>query len=208
MKIVCVSDTHRYHNDLTMPEGDVLVHSGDIDAYTLKDFAQFLHWMKKQDYKHKIFVAGNHDFFCQNSPYILIKSLCEESGIIYLQDEAVVINNIRFYGSPWTPTFGGWAFMRDRGNRIALIWDKIPDKVDVLITHGPPYKILDRGYRNEHAGCYDLLLAVRRVKPKYHIFGHIHEESGIVEGDDTTFVNASMIDHNYKSIRTPIVVEI
>ena len=93
----------------------------------------------------------------------------------YLCDESLTLDGVKFYGSPWQPRFFDWAFNKDRGAPLKAIWDKIPLDTDVLITHGPPHGILDLTFDKIKAGCEELLLAVQRIKPKVHVFGHIHE---------------------------------
>jgi Icc-related predicted phosphoesterase len=115
----------------------------------------------------------------------------------YLQDQSVIIEGLKFYGSPWQPTFHNWAFNKDRGEKIKTEWDKIPSDTDVLITHGPPFGILDKTVDNEKVGCEELLLAVNRIKPKIHIFGHIHENYGEIKLNGTHFINPSSCDYNY-----------
>lgn len=200
MKLVCISDTHEGHHDLALPDGDVLVHAGDCTMRgTVPEVVDFLDWFREQPHPHKVLIAGNHDW-CFYRHQIDLDWL---AGIHYLQDSAVVIDGVRFYGSPWQPWFGGWAYNLERGAEIKAKWDLIPDDTDVLVTHGPPYgvrdKVFDRvwscgGGRKQmiQVGCQDLLEAVQRVRPKVHIFGHIHEGHGAVPGPPTTFVNASI----------------
>ena len=123
----------------------------------------------------------------------------------YLDDSGCEIEGIRFWGSPITPEFCNWAFMREPRD-IGRHWDAIPDDTDVLITHGPPHGILDQC--PDSVGCEQLLEAVKRVGPKVHAFGHIHEGHGILEKDGTTFVNASIMDGRYRPVNAPIGVEV
>jgi Icc-related predicted phosphoesterase len=125
---------------------------------------------------------------------------------IYLEDDEVTIDGVRFYGSPWTPVFFDWAFMKKRGADIAEVWKKIPQGLDVLITHGPPQGILDdaasyRGGGGEpsHAGCADLRARVRFVKPKLHFFGHIHMQQGVFEEDGIRYVNCTTSECEQRS---------
>jgi Icc-related predicted phosphoesterase len=79
--------------------------------------------------------------------------------------------------------------IRNRGRNISKHWKKIPANTDIQITHGPPYGILDKNRVGFSAGCQSLKRVVKRIKPMLHVFGHIHERSGMVELVDTTFVN-------------------
>lgn len=203
MKVVCISDTHEQHRNLEIPEGDLLIHSGDItfsgEAHVVKDFME---WFKDQPHKHKIFIAGNHDDFFETRSV---------NHGIELRDSGISIEGLNVWGSPMTPTFGVWAFMANRGLAIKAYWDKIPPDTDILITHGPPFGIQDLtpprwGSRN--AGCEELLKAVQRIKPKLHVFGHIHHGYGVTTKDGTIFVNASTCTEEYKATNKPIVVTI
>ena len=127
---------------------------------------------------------------------------------IYLQDEAVTIEGIKIYGSPWQPTFQDWAFNLDRGEEIKQKWDLIPSDVDLLVTHGAPHTILDKNFQGENIGCEELLAAVRRIKPPYHLFGHIHEGYGRSVIGDTSFLNLSICDKDYLAVNSPTVFTI
>ncbi|MFN8672405.1 MAG: metallophosphatase domain-containing protein [Candidatus Sericytochromatia bacterium] len=150
-KIVCISDTHVQHRSLNLPEGDILIHAGDISRVgKLNEIIEFNSWLGTLNYKHKIIIAGNHDFIFEND-YNLSKSLI--TNAIYLEDSGVEIEEIKFWGSPVSPRFYDWAFNRDRGEDINKHWAKIPKNIDVLITHGPPYGILDKTVSSENVGC-------------------------------------------------------
>ena len=120
----------------------------------------------------------------------------------------MIIDGVKFYGSPWQPWFYDWAFNLERGPEIRAKWDLIPEDTDVLITHGPPYGIGDLTFQKDHAGCQDLLKAVERLKPRTHIFGHIHERYGINSIDGTTFINASSFNHNYHRFNEPVIFDL
>lgn len=115
---------------------------------------------------------------------------------------------VRIYGSPWQPEFCGWAFNLPRGPLLAAKWQAIPEDTDILITHGPPLDILDRNRGDERTGCADLAQHVKRVRPRLHVFGHIHDSYGTLVLDGTTFVNACACDYDYEPVNPPIVVEL
>jgi Icc-related predicted phosphoesterase len=205
MKLVCISDTHTYHDQIVMPPGDVLIHAGDYSFMGRAHERQsFLKWLKAQPYKHKLITPGNHDWDAYRTPD-LIKQEFQDVGAQLLIDECIHIDKQCFYFSPYTPEFFDWAFMYPRMDG-KQVWDKIPPDVNVLVTHGPPQGILD--YCGENVGCKFLRDEVLKIKPKYHIFGHIHEGYGSIKGDITTFVNASICTRNYKATNKPIVLEI
>ena len=206
LRIVAISDTHNLHGRLAIPPGDVLVHSGDFTSHgELSDVAEFNDFLGRQPHRYKIVVAGNHDFCFERNP--------EEARALltnghYLQDEAVTIEGVTFYGSPWQPWFYDWAFNLQRGPELAEKWAMIPQGTNVLVTHGPPLGHGDRIVRGEEVGCADLLDAVERVRPRLHIFGHIHEGAGLTRNEHTTFLNASSCDHRYRAINPPMVFDL
>lgn len=209
MQIVAISDTHGKHRDLQpLPEGDVLIHAGDVSRGGTKDqVTDFLEWFAEQKHTHKIFIAGNHDFFFEESEAKKISRIIPKN-IIYLNDSGVEINGLKFWGSPITPWFNNWAFNRNRGSEIKKHWDLIPNDTDVLITHGPPFGILDETVYGKRTGCEELLLRVYQVKPQYHIFGHIHEDYGNFTKGETSFVNASVLDDWYEMKNKPMVLDL
>lgn len=218
MKVVCISDTHGIHrevidgqlHELEVPDGDLLIHAGDFtNAGSLMEFNDFNQWLGTLPHKHKVFIAGNHDFLFERYPISDIKKLTGGLNAHYLQDSLIHINGIRIYGSPWTPQFFEWAFMMERHDgSLKKKWAEIPEDLDILITHGPPQGILDETPRGEAAGCYDLLARVLEVKPRYHIFGHIHEGYGQTEQNGTTFINAALSRGWERHKKIPIVFEI
>jgi hypothetical protein len=217
MKLILISDTHTYHRQVELPEGDILIHAGDFTARgRWGEVIDFFYWLENQaeKYKHVIFIAGNHDLSFENKSHDLLKELSNLTlafpNIHYLEDTEVIIDGIKFYGSPWQPEFHNWAFNLPRGEKLADIWNKIPNDTDVLITHGPPATILDYTLRDKiNVGCKHLYDKIIKVKPKLHIFGHIHEGYGIsTENADTTFINASMCTLVYNPDNKPIEFEI
>lgn len=198
LKIHAISDTHSRHDKLSLPGGDVLVHAGDVSwTGKLKEVLPFLDWFADQDYAYRVLVPGNHDFFFDNSP-ALAKAECQRRGIILLNDSGIEIEGVKFWGSPITPEFNDWAFNCKRGDRIRKHWDAIPDDTEVLITHGPAYRILDMVTGGEHVGCYDLWERMKKLcKLKLHVCGHIHEAKGHIKVGDILCVNAAVVDDMY-----------
>ena len=203
MKIVAISDTHNKHKNITIPEGDVIVHAGDISSMGYKhEVIHFFEWFSKLPHTHKILIAGNHDFFFQ-LPESIVKEILPQN-ITYLYDEEVIIDGIKFWGSPYTPIFGSWAFMESRPE-LEERWKNIPNDVNVLITHGPPYGILD--YEIGDKELKNRLMTIP-TNPKAHIFGHIHEGYGIDTKGVTKFINASILNEKYEVVNQPIIIEI
>jgi Icc-related predicted phosphoesterase len=208
LTFTAISDTHGKHHQLkNLPKTDAIIHAGDVSSRG-KEFEveDFLLWFRELDYKYKIFIAGNHDFFFEQVSESRVNDLIP-SDIIYLNDSEVVIEEIKIWGSPVSPFFYNWAFNRHRGTDIKKHWDKIPQTTDILITHGPAYKILDKTTGSDYAGCEDLLQSIAEIKPKVHISGHIHEGYGTYKNEHTIFINASVLNANYSLVNAPVVFE-
>ncbi|MBA3453790.1 MAG: metallophosphatase domain-containing protein [Deltaproteobacteria bacterium] len=202
MRIVAVADTHTFTSDLVVPDGDVFVHAGDLcrggDLDELRGVAE---WIAGLPHRHKIIVAGNHDWCFVHEPAAARGML---GNAHYLQDAEVVIEGMRFYGSPWQPEFNDWAFNLPRGEAIAAVWRKLPAGLDVLITHGPPEGIGDRSPVGGRAGCADLRRRIAEITPRLHIFGHIHQDGGVWRDAGTVFANVT----TWECERQPTVIDI
>lgn len=206
MKCVVISDTHGMYRQVVIPDGDVFIHAGDITRRgSLSEMEDFNDWLGELPHKHKVIIAGNHDWCFERTN--------EEARAIlingtYLQDESVIIGGIKFYGSPWQPEFYNWAFNLPRGDDLKEKWDFIPNDVDVLITHGPRFGVLDEVLSGERTGCNELLKVVDNIQPKFHVFGHIHEAYGMVKGSSICSINASTATVRYEPINPAIVFDI
>lgn len=210
MRVVFTSDTHHRYGELVVPDGDVFVSAGDVTMMgDVPQISKYGRWLERQMHKHKITVPGNHDWLFQRDE---VKARSLVPGYVLI-DQEVTIEGVKFYGSPWQPWFCDWAFNLRRGDPLRMKWSKIPTDTDVLITHGPPHGHLDltRGYDDsprEHVGCKDLREYVEKIKPKYHVFGHIHCGYGMDRDGNTTFINASICNEHYEHANEPIVVDI
>jgi Icc-related predicted phosphoesterase len=207
MRITHISDTHNKHNQLNgkLPGGQLLIHSGDFTSIGRKhEVQQFIKWFAKQDYTHKVFIAGNHDLVmdsellyeaksahfeykeyptpgAEGKPEWLVELLGNlPDGVYYLENNSIKLEGINIWGSPYSPSFGyGWAFNKDRGNDIAQCWNEIPMDTDIVITHTPIYGYNDRASNtNQNVGCADLYHRIKEVQPHLHFAGHIHEAYG------------------------------
>jgi Icc-related predicted phosphoesterase len=206
LRLVCMSDLHSLNYAFQVPDGDVLIIAGDICGYgTLDELKAFDDFLSGLPHPHKLLIAGNHDWPFARAPE-QARTLIKHA--VYLEDSGIDIYGIKFWGSPWQPFFCNWAFNLPRGAPLAKVWAQIPSDTDVLITHGPPYGILDRVYDGEHVGCEELRAALTRIRPKVHVFGHIHEDYGVQEQDGMVFINASLCDGRYRPVNAPIVVDV
>lgn len=212
MKITFISDTHNKHKQIThaLVGGDVLIHAGDLSSMGYEhEIAEFCHWFDEIDnYDHKIFIAGNHDWGFQTNVENAMEIVNSYKTITYLQDDWVEIDGVKIYGSPWQPRFYDWAFNADRGADIQQHWNKIPLDTDILITHGPAYGFVDRVIgRDEYLGCSDLQVTIQDIKPKIHVCGHIHTGYGYMNNEHTHFFNAAVLNESYIYAHKPINIE-
>lgn len=208
MKIWHISDTHTYHDLLKIPDGiDMVIHSGDCsnprDPYNNEpEVREFIHWFKGLPIKHKVYVAGNHDTSIEKR--LVTKQDFTDYNIVYLENEYVEIDGLKFFGSPYTPHFNNWAFMKDRV-KLERFWrNAIHEPCDVVIVHGPPKGILDKSFDRdnnmESCGDKSLLNLVLEMQPAYMLFGHIHNCKDIINAGmlklsayDTWFSNGSVV---------------
>ncbi|XP_077999225.1 metallophosphoesterase MPPED2-like [Glandiceps talaboti] len=226
-RFVCVSDTHSKTDKMTMmPEGDVLIHAGDFTELGFpKEVEKFNDWLGSLPYKHKIVIAGNHELTFEpnrdeaNYKFApqLKKYRSEElkdlhlklTNCTYLEDAETNIMGFHIYGSPWQPEFVDWAFNLPRGQPLLDVWNKIPEGIDILITHGPPLGYGDMNFGEQRTGCVELLQTIqKRVRPKYHVFGHIHEAYGMTTDGYTTYINASTCTLRYRPTNPPIIFDL
>lgn len=217
LRTVAISDTHNQHMRVTIPECDLLIHTGDMTMTGAPDaLGNFAEWLEVQPAKDIVIIPGNHEQYWEKYWHEcckLIKDRCPRVHI--LNDSGVEINGKMIWGSPITPWWWDYAWNRSRtpdmvgvhGKFIKEHWDLIPDNTNILLTHGPPYGILDyvedfRTGQIRYVGCEHLLAAVNRIKPAYHFFGHIHGSYGHVVQGGTDFYN-SCISREYHGAINP-----
>ncbi len=192
MRIVAFSDTHTRHAEVEIPPGDLLIFAGDMSqCRTNEETISFNTFLSTLPHPHKIVIGGNHDHQLARDPQQARALL---TNATYLLDQYVCIQGINIYGAPWQPIFHAKAcdaFARFRGRPMREKWDLIPEGVDILITHTPPQGIMDEDQGISH-GCSDLLSAVHRVQPRYHVFGHIHNHNHRLTCGPTTFINCNV----------------
>ncbi len=224
MIITLISDTHTKHRlvESFLPGGDILIHAGDFmsSGYNPNEAEDFFSWFDGiKNYDTKIFISGNHDRIMENDPSWASGVLSGYKTIEYLQDDGLTLyfdgpngdypeDNIHIWGSPWQPKFFNWAFNLERGAEIAKKWTLIPQNTDILITHGPPFSKLDFVSRDGvNVGCEELMKKVSGVRPKIHVFGHIHEGSGYQFDGTTHFFNAAVLNDRYEFRHKPVTID-
>lgn len=211
MKIIAFSDIHGQQSEkLTRwfddNPADLLIFAGDLQANQTNDYGvNFVDWVHQLPYKDKVLVFGNHD---GNYVHTLTRVIEKEyTDITFLNNGSIIIDDIKIFGSPHSVEYGSWWFMM-KDNELEKLWKKIPDDTDILITHGPPFGILDYTCDNFTTGSKTLLKRISELKNlKYHIFGHIHESYGIKTIENKTFMNVSLLDEKYRFINNPVVIE-
>ena len=211
MIIAAVSDTHNH--SYSVSPVDIFVHAGDLTVDgTQEELREAIKEIQKQPAIHKIVIAGNHDKIVENWNEFA-RELFSLAGIIYLQDEEVTVEGLRFYGSPYTLEYGYYSFMLPRvGGEAIKKWEKIPTGIDVLITHGPPWGRFDVPFGHySNVGDPDLMRELQRVKPQAHIFGHIHSPGDVVGADGVRYINAAqcnIMGGRYNKVYEPITFEL
>ncbi len=207
MRIVAIGDTHTKHRKLQVPDGDVLLFAGDGEFRSALDLIDFNNWLAELGHDLVIVIAGNHDFFCERFPNEVGKYLTKA---VYLKDAPYTLpNGMALWASPMTTTFLNWAFMESEENLDRYHWSKIPQKTDVLLTHGPAHGYLDTAEpQGNHLGSKTLAERVGKLKIQYVIYGHIHGGYGIQKIKDTTYVNCSVLNEEYNVVNQPVVIDI
>jgi Icc-related predicted phosphoesterase len=205
--IVCIADTHDLHRELPeVPAGDILVHAGDFTMFSRSSRAilDFNSWLGELPHRHKIVVPGNHEFFLEADPGR--RSMLDNA--IVLINEGVEIEGLHIWGSPITPLYGG-AFGMSAAEDRRKLYSAVPGCTEVLISHGPPWGVLDSAPgESSHSGDSELLEAVKRIRPKLHVFGHIHAGHGVEVSEKTVFVNASLLGEDGSIGWEPIVLKL
>lgn len=209
MRVVIVSDTHNLLSDVPIPDGDVLLHCGDwTESGTEAEVKLFAEHLQKFPHKTKIVIAGNHDMLADSNPIdtkLILGKTCN-----YLNNSSIVVDGLKFYGSPYTPSIWRWAFNLPTKISRFLCWQAIEQDTDILITHGPPYSIRDLCDDMTPAGCEELYDRVKKLPNlKLHTFGHIHESYGSYRPSwtETLFVNASTCNRLYEPMNPPVVLD-
>jgi len=207
MKIICLADTHGHHRKLRIPDVDLLLFAGDMEATSFSRLADFSDWLASipLPIERKIIIAGNHDGVFELYPTEARRRL---DGIAtYLENSSCTVAGLKVYGTPVSLAFNNWFFNIVDDGSIQAYWDSIPPDTDILLTHQPPLGILDSDSRQKNLGCSRLLSRVKEVKPRLHCFGHIHPSYGFKISGSTTFVNAAICDDWNTVVHEPLVLQ-
>jgi Icc-related predicted phosphoesterase len=202
LTIVLISDTHELHREVEVPPGDILIHAGDftMNSKSAEKLLDFNDWLGELPHAHRVVIPGNHDFIVEAASR---RALITNATLLI--NQSVEIMGLKFWGSPATPLLGE-AFGVVSDTARAKVYSLIPADTDILVTHGPPYGILDQAPGSDrHEGCHQLFAAVQTLKPMLHVFGHVHGAYGTYSTDDTLFVNAALPGRGFGMSNRPHV---
>lgn len=209
MKITVFSDIHGQFNSKDFNKsfrnnpGDVLIFAGDLQINNMDNGIGFIDWFHKLPYEFKVMTFGNHDGNWEHAA----EHAQKYNDITILNNESVTVNGIKIFGSPHSVEFGKWWFMM-KDELLATLWAKIPDDIDILVTHSPPFGILDQTIDGFTTGSRTLSKRISELHNlKYHIFGHIHESYGVRELMNICFINASILDERYRLVNSIMCFE-
>jgi Icc-related predicted phosphoesterase len=214
MKICIISDVHNKFNKITIPECDLLISCGDYsflgETHEVRNFHK---WLNKQKADNMISVQGNHEKGVEKDFNLSKEIAVAHCPKVHFIDEGFLeIKGYKIWCSAVTPYFCNWAWNRFRGEDIKKHWDRIPLDIDILVTHGPPYGILDTVSTHSpirNLGCEMLANKIKELKNlKLHCFGHIHSSYGSTEKDGVTYINASICTEEYKPLNAPMFFEL
>lgn len=190
MNSLCIiADTHQKHREITIPQCDILIHCGDFcsfqrdDLNTLEDVDV---WFAESPASKVVCIGGNHDFMLESREF-------QFAHAEFLEDGLIELGGLTIYGSPWCPDLSGFAYYQNEVD-LAERWRRIPEGIDVLITHTPPQGILDvPSSGSVQLGCPHLREELNRIRPKLHVFGHVHASHGSLKDANTQYFNAAIV---------------
>lgn len=198
MRILIISDTHTFHNNLKLPNNiDTIIHCGDFTSSirnNLEETMEFINWYDRLKIKNKILIPGNHELYLEYlSKANLIDNFFKKfPSITYLDNKSIVIDNIKFYGIPNCEYFEDWAFHTEK-RKLEDLLNNIDEDTNILITHSPSHNVLDYTDDCENVGSRLLKTKIQKLKYlKYHVCGHIHEDNGIKKNKNYTSINAAL----------------
>jgi Icc-related predicted phosphoesterase len=207
-RVTFISDTHLSHYEIVFDYGEsgLLIHCGDWASFgTYNEMFEVNRWFGSLGFDKIITIAGNHDKIAEDQGRLLTKEMFTDAE--YLENELTNYNGLKIYGTPFCKKYGSWSFMKN-DDELNHEWDKIPAGIDILVTHGPPFDILDKAH-NVHCGSKSLRDQIfKRIRPKIVVFGHIHEGYGQTERDGIKFINAACLDGNYVLANKPVVIDL
>lgn len=209
MRIVVISDTHGRHRELGNLSGDVLVHAGDIEMLFERDMGRFYlddidDWFAEQHFDRIFCIGGNHDFALERR---VVDGHQPFRNATWLHERAETFAGVTFYGASWVPMLRQLPFYAD-AESLSAAWSRIPDSVDVLVTHTPPHGILDVSGSGKVLGCHGLADRLKMLTPALHCFGHVHNSAGHRKISGTNYVNATSVNSDFQIAHTPFLFDL
>lgn len=221
MRLVATADTHFKFDNSLIPDGDVFIHAGDL-MYTgyVNEWYERLESLAALPHKIKLYIPGNHDYHVQNYEGVATAEL-RKAGVKLLGLKDIIFEHkkVKFLGLPFVTGLEGWAFNRDE-TWVRDYLESIPEKVDIVVSHSPPYLMRDAIYphkakakEREHVGCmaynywYNKLIR-EDARPKHWISGHIHESYGSTDYGGTVMHNVAMCDRKYQQNQPAIIIDL
>ena len=201
--VTVISDTHWRHEEIDLPGGDLLIHCGDmfnLFGEPSQQVSAMDEWFGRQKFERILYTGGNHDRVLETE---LKRRSQPMQNAHFLKDELVEFRGLSIYGAPWVPNLPTHAFAKRRPALVEA-WARVPASVDLLVTHTPPFEILDSSSRGQSHGCPSLAAELARISPRVHCFGHVHAGAGQRRVGDTLFINASSIDSGTDRVRAPV----
>lgn len=201
-RITVISDTHWRHDEIDLPEGDLLIHCGDLfNLFGTPSgaIAAMDAWFGRQRFERILYTGGNHDRALEAA---LGRQKQPMKNAYFLGDEVVEFGGLRIFGAPWVPELTTHAFFLSQAD-LAKAWARVPSGIDILVTHTPPEGVLDESSRGWSLGCPGLARELGRIAPRVHCFGHVHAGAGQRRVGETLFINASSIASGSGAIRRP-----
>ena len=202
---------------------DVLLLAGDLVPLDLQNNIElserwltdvFVRWLDEVPATEVVGIAGNHDFALERLADRGAHRSLLGARWTYLRDAGVTLEcGLKIWGTPWSPGSSEWAFSSDE-QTLADAFEGIPDHVDVLLSHTPPYGKGDRAPCRadplvgqlkywRHIGSKALRSAIHRASPRLVVYGHVHADGGWrIEVDQTRYSNVSVLDEDYRLVRT------
>lgn len=222
IRFVCLSDTHSQPLQVSVPSGDVLLHTGDFSrSGSAETVAGFNAWLQSLPHAYKVVIAGNHEhtFHAANWPmlkerykhdFALFDAKKLLTAAIYLENSACEVFGYRVWGSPWIRADRPGAFTKQADEDLEAVYGEFRGPVDILMTHGPAYAVLDCNTEGKCQGSKVLSRLVERVKPLVHVCGHIHEAYGeqITPDAVTLSLNAATCSVAYEALNSPLVFDL
>lgn len=232
MRIVALSDQHGFLPDI--PPCDLLIVAGDVcpdrfgpfmavhDPYQQQAWFDrtVRPWLAATPATHKLLTWGNHDWCGQMCSFRSdTPAHARSTDLQILVDEGTSVpsaggagREMSVWATPWSNPFMRWAFMK-RPSDLERVYAAIPDSIDVLVSHQPPYGYGDSTFnldsrRVEHVGSRELLVAIERVRPRVVICGHVHGGFGRYEHQGIPIYNVSVVDESYRLVNAPTVIDL